>query len=121
MGTIWGKRVITVYVRPDRYTWGFLNENDTFTVSFYPEQYRDALMTMGRLSGRDGDKAAAAHLSVRPLDGCVTFAEAEETFVCRKIYMQPMDYDACPEAAKKIYRDGVKPHWLIMGEVVDVL
>ncbi len=122
MGTIWGKPVITVYIRPDRYTWGFLKENDSFTVSFYPPQYRDALMLMGRVSGRDGDKAAAAKLTVRPLDGCVTFAEAEETFVCKKLYMHQLDYDACPEAAKQqIYKNGVEPHWLIMGEVVDTL
>ena len=61
MGTIWGKPVITVYVRPDRYTFGFLKENETFTVSFYPEAFRDALKLMGTASGRDGDKAAAAH------------------------------------------------------------
>ena len=121
MGTIWGKPVISVYVRPDRYTWGFLKDNDSFTVSFYPEQYRDALMRMGRLSGRDGDKAAAAHLTVKPLDGCVTFVEAKETFVCKKLYMHQLDYDACPEAAKGIYQGGVEPHWLIMGEVVEVL
>ena len=121
MGTIWGKPVITVYVRPDRYTWGFLKENDTFTVSFYPEQYRDALMYMGRESGRDGVKAAAAHLTVKPLDGCVTFSEAQETFVCKKLYMHQLDRNACPEAAKQIYRGGVEPHWLIMGEVTDVL
>ena len=121
MGTIWGKPVITVYVRPDRYTWGFLKENDSFTVSFYPEQYRDALMYMGRESGRDGDKAAAAHLTVKPLDGCVTFGEAQETFVCKKLYMHQLDRDACPEAAKQIYRGGVEPHWLIMGEVIDVM
>ena len=122
MGTIWGKPVITVYIRPDRYTWGFLKENDSFTVSFYPPQYRDALMRMGRMSGSDGDKAAAAKLTVRPLDGCVTFAEAEETFVCKKLYMHQLDYDACPEAAKQqIYKNGVEPHWLIMGEVVDTL
>ncbi len=121
MGTIWGRPIITVYVRPDRYTWHFLRENDTFTVSFYPEHYRDALMLMGRTSGRDGDKAAAAHLTVKPLDGCVTFAEASETFVCRKLYMHQLDYDACPAAAKQIYQNGIEPHWLIMGEVVAVL
>ena len=121
MGTIWGKSVITVYVRPDRYTWGFLKENDSFTVSFYPEKYRDALMLMGHRSGRDGDKAAAAGLTLKPLEDCVTFAEAAETFVCRKIYMHQLDYDACPDAAKQIYRDGVEPHWLIMGEVTDHL
>ncbi len=122
MGTIWGKPVITVYIRPDRYTFGFLKDNGTFTVSFYPEEYRDALMQMGRLSGRDGDKAAAAHLTVKPLDGgCVTFAEAAETFVCKKIYMQQLDYDACPDAAKQIYQNGVEPHWIIMGEVTAVV
>ena len=122
MGTIWGKSVITVYVRPDRYTWQFLKDNDTFTVSFYPEKYRDALMLMGRMSGRDGDKAAAAHLTVKPIgDGCVTFAEAAQTFVCRKLYMQQLDYDACPDAAKQIYRNGVEPHWLIMGEVTAIV
>lgn len=122
MGTIWGKPILTVYVRPDRYTWGFLKDNDTFTVSFYPAQYRDALMTMGRTSGRDGDKAATAGLTVQPLDGgCVTFAEAAQTFVCKKLYMHQLDYDACPDVAKQIYQGGVEPHWLIMGEVLDVL
>ena len=121
MGTIWGKPVITVYVRPDRYTWRFLKDNDSFTVSFYPEQYREALLLMGKQSGRDGDKAAAAGLTVKPLDDCVTFAEAKETFVCKKLYMHQLDYDACPEAAKKIYSNGVKPHWLIMGEVTEIL
>ena len=122
MGTIWGKPVITVYIRPDRYTFGFLKDNGTFKVSFHSEEYRDALMQMGRLSGRDGDKAAAAHLTVKPLDGgCVTFAEAAETFVCKKIYMQQLDYDACPDAAKQIYQNGVEPHWIIMGEVTAVV
>lgn len=121
MGTIWGKPVITVYVRPDRFTWGFLKDNDRFTVSFYPEACREALNMMGSLSGRDGDKAAAARLTVKPLEGCATFAEAEQTFVCKKIYMQPLKREACPPAAQRIYQNGVEPHWLIMGEVTEVL
>ena len=32
MGTIWHKSIITVYVRPDRYTWQFLKDSDAFTV-----------------------------------------------------------------------------------------
>ena len=67
LGTVWNKDVLTVYVRPDRYTWEFLKENDTFTVSFFPESCREALLLMGRLSGRDGDKAAAAGLTPRSL------------------------------------------------------
>lgn len=121
MGTIWGRDVITVYVRPDRYTWQFLKANDHFTVSFFPESCREALTVMGTLSGRDLDKTAAAGLTPQPLPEGVTFREARETFVCKKIYMAPMAYEDVPPAAQRIYQNGVKPHWIIMGEVLEHL
>ena len=121
MGTIWHKSIITVYVRPDRYTWKFLKDSGTFTVSFYPEPCRSALTVMGTLSGRDTDKAAAAGLTPRFLPDGVTFEEASETFVCKKIYMAPMAYDDVPPEAQKIYQNGIEPHWIIMGEVTDRL
>ena len=121
MGTIWNKPIITVYVRPDRYTWSFLQEHDTFTVSFYPARYRDALMKMGRLSGRDADKPKAAGLTPAAAGDTVTFAEAEQTFLCKKIYMNQLNYDAVLEEAKRIYQNGIQPHYLIMGEVVQLL
>ena len=40
LGTIWGKPVATVYVRKSRYTHDFMEDNDYFTVSFYPEECR---------------------------------------------------------------------------------
>ena len=120
-GTVWNKDVVTVYVRPDRYTWQFMRDNDHFTVSFYPESCRKALTLMGTLSGRDQDKVAAAGLTPRFLPEGVTFAEATETFVCRKIYMAPMAYEDVPPVAQRIYQNGVEPHWIIMGQVVEHL
>ncbi len=120
-GTVWNKDVITVYVRPDRYTWAFLKGSDTFTVSFYPENCRGALTVMGRMSGRDGDKAAAAGLTPRFLAEGITYEEASETFVCQKIYMAPMAYEDVPPVAQRIYQNGIEPHWIIMGEVADHL
>ena len=121
MGTIWGKPVVSVYVRPDRYTWRFLKENDYFTVSFYPEECRRALERMGTLSGRDGDKAAKAGLTPKPIGESMTFAEASRTILCKKIYMHPLELDAVPPEAKRIYRNGIRPHELIMGEVVEIV
>ena len=118
MGTIWNRPILTVYVRPDRYTCGFLSGNDLFTVSFYPERCRQALTTMGSLSGRDADKPKAAGLTPRMLEGAVTYAEAEETFVCRKIYMAQMRREDVPDFALKIYQNGVEPHYNVMGEVI---
>ena len=121
LGTVWSRDVLTVYVRPDRYTWQFLKDSDTFTVSLYPESLRPALLLMGRLSGRDGDKAAAAGLTPRFLRSGITFEEASETFVCKKIYMAPMAYEDVPPVAQRIYQNGVQPHWIIMGEVAEHL
>ena len=121
MGTIWNKPVVSVYVRPDRYTWRFLEENDTFTVSFYPERFREALGKMGTLSGRDCDKAAEAGLTPKPVQGSMTFAEAEQTFLLKKLYMHVLDYDSVPDAYKRVYQNGIQPHYLIMGEVIEIL
>ena len=64
LGNLWGptgrsRPAVTVYVHPARYTCEFLEQGDTFTVSFYPPEYRRALGYIGSHSGRDGDKAAA--------------------------------------------------------------
>lgn len=40
LGTIWGKPVATVYIRTSRYTHEFVDANDYFTISFYPEEYK---------------------------------------------------------------------------------
>ena len=120
MGTSWNKPIVTVYVRPDRYTWKFLQENELFTVSFYPEEQREALMKMGRLSGRDVDKAAAARLTPCAAGGSVSFREASRTLICRKIYMNQLNRSALPAEAAKIYQNGIEPHYLIMGEVLEL-
>ena len=117
MGTVWGKSVITVYVRPDRYTFEFMKKNDRFTVSFFPEEKRKALDVMGSLSGRDTDKVREAGLHAEEIDGTMTYEEAGEIFVCRKIYMEQLNYDEVPEEGKRIYQNGIRPHYLIMGEV----
>ena len=98
-----------------------MEKNEFFTVSFFPEEYRQDLSILGSKSGRDGDKVAAAGLTPKFLPEGITFEEASETFVCKKIYMAPMAYEDVPPEARRIYQNGVEPHWIIMGEVVERL
>ena len=56
LGTIWNKPVATVYVRNTRYTHEFMDNNEYFTVSFYPEECKSVLGVLGSKSGRDMDK-----------------------------------------------------------------
>ena len=121
MGTLWGKDVVTVYVKPVRYTWQFMERNDYFTVSFYPPECRRALEIMGTKSGRDCDKASEAGLTPVPVEHGVSFAEAELTMVCRKIYSQDLSRDTMPEKVVQTFYTHEEPHRMYVGEVVALL
>ena len=121
LGTLWGKPVATVYVKPVRHTHAFLESNEFFTVSFFPPEYREALGLLGTLSGRDGDKVAQAGLTPVFLDKAVTFREARATLLCKKIYRHDLDPAEIPAGAKQAFYTSEAPHTMYLGEVVEIL
>jgi flavin reductase (DIM6/NTAB) family NADH-FMN oxidoreductase RutF len=40
MGELWFKPVCFCFVRPQRYTYEFMEKSDVFTLSFFDEQYK---------------------------------------------------------------------------------
>ena len=121
LGTIWGKPVATVYVRTSRSTHDFMDHNEYFTVSFYPEECKKILGVLGSKSGRDMDKIHDSGLTAKELPQSVTFEEAEVTFVCRKLFRQRLEKEnMVPEVAKQFY-DGDALHDMYIGEVVEIL
>ena len=92
MGVLWGKDVVSCVVRPTRYTYGFIEESDNFTLCFFSEKHRKILDFCGSKSGRDVDKTKAAGLTpVKGSLGGVYFKEARLVFECKKIYFQDLD------------------------------
>lgn len=126
MGTIWGpphkgKPILTVYVSPARYTHSFLEQNNFFTVSFFPEEYRRDLSILGSRSGRDGDKVALTALEPVAVEHGVDFKQANLTFVCKKLYSLQFEKEQVPaDVADWIYTR-VPPHTMFIGEIVDVI
>ena len=120
LGTLWGRSIATVYINPDRYTWDFIKDSDTFTVSFFPAAYKPALSYLGAHSGRDGDKIAEAGLTPKELAGGVTFEEANLTFVCKKLYQAPFEREGLADEINNGVYANWQPHWLFVGEIVDV-
>lgn len=91
VGVLWNKNVCFCFVRPQRHTLGFLEENERFTLSFFPEDCRDALTYCGRHSGRDVDKAKETGLIPCSVEeGTTTFEQARLVLVCKKLYLQDM-------------------------------
>jgi len=91
IGWLWNRPVAFVFVRPERYTHEFVEREARLTLSFYGEEYRDALKLCGSKSGRDTDKVAATGLTPCELEsGAMTFAEARLTLDCRKLFKASM-------------------------------
>ena len=120
VGSLWGKQVATVYIRPNRHTYGYFEANEYFTVSFYPEEYKNALNIMGSKSGRDCNKDTEAGLTAVSCGETVTYKEARRTLLCRKLFAQDMKTENfTPEVIRKFY--GTEPaHKLYIGEIIEI-
>ena len=121
IGSLWSKPSVTVYIKPCRYTYKYMNDSDYFTVSFYDEMYRDDLHILGTKSKRDLDKLALTKLTPCFLDDGITFKEAKCTLVCKKIYWQDLDINNMPKDVIDKYYLKEEPHRMFVGEVVKVI
>ena len=86
LGELWFKPAMTVYVRHSRHTFGYMENNDVFTVTCLKPGHEDALKLAGSKSGRDIDKLKESGLTKTMIDGAPTFEEAAYTLVCKKMY-----------------------------------
>ena len=123
-GVIWGKNVFIVYVRPSRYTYKFMEENDQFTISFYGDEYKKALGYLGTKSGRDTNKVKDVEFTPINMGNSVTFKEAKLSVLCKLLYKQDMNGSEFPqEVLEKYYKteDGYNDfHRYYIGEIIEI-
>jgi flavin reductase (DIM6/NTAB) family NADH-FMN oxidoreductase RutF len=120
LGEMWNKDVAVTVVRPQRYTYQFLEQNDLFSLSFFGDD-KAVHAVCGSKSGRDINKAAATGLTPCFEHGTVTFEQARLTLICRKIYVS----DVKPEcfidrSLLNCYKDN-DYHRAYVGEIIKVL
>lgn len=93
-GVMWNLPTVWCHVRPSRHTFGFVERERLFTLSFLRPESRKALEYCGSHSGRDGDKIAAAGLTLFEAEpGAPAFREATIIAVCKKLYTHALDPD----------------------------
>lgn len=121
LGIMWEKKVAWCVIRPNRYTYKFVEESPFYTLSFLDEQYRDILTYCGTKSGRDVNKVAETGLTPVFGENSIYFAEARLVFECKKIYFQ----DILPKnfLSPKIeeYYPQKDYHRMYLGEIVKTL
>lgn len=122
LGWLWNKPVAFVFIRPERYTYRFIEQSDTLSLSFLgtdPEARR-VHQICGHKSGRDTDKVAEAGLTVLTLPtGGLTFAQSRLTLECRKLYAAPLEAAgfADRELLDRWYAEGNGMHKMYVCEI----
>ncbi len=120
-GYMWNKPIVNAVVRPQRYTYEFMEKNDLFTISFYDKDLKDKLTICGTKSGRDIDKAKECGFTAIDFDGSVAFDAANLVMVCKKIYTQDMTADCFIDSDidKSVYPTH-DYHKCYVGEIIGV-
>ena len=122
VGVLWNESVAFAFIRPQRYTYEFTENNGLFTLSFFDEEYRSALRFCGANSGRDCDKAEKTGLTPVHEDGLTYFAEAKLVLVCEKLYAQDLTAESFVDKAiiDKNYPNN-DFHRMYVGKIVKCL
>lgn len=121
-GNLWNKSITFVFVRPQRYTFQFLEKSQTYTLSFFDhEKYKKALTICGTKSGRDCDKVKLAGLTPLFIDSSsIAFSEARIIVECKIIYSEFLK----PELMDKSISEAIYPdkdfHKMYIGEILNI-
>lgn len=124
LGVLWRKNVAIVFVREDRYTYEFIENAKEFTISFYENDYAEALKIYGSKSGRDFNKDQEANFHPVEVLNTVTYEEAKMTLVCRKMYQTRMnDEDFTDYVPADFYQNIDKSvrHHMYIGEIIEII
>ena len=121
LGELWNKPVAVVFIRPQRYTFEFVESNNYFTLTFFEEEYRDVLNLIGKKSGRNTDKVAEAGITPVKTDNSIAFGEGRIIIECRKIYSDYLKADSFidKENIDKYYPNG-DFHKIFVGQIVNI-
>lgn len=121
VGIMWNKPVAFTFIRPQRYTFEFLEKENAFTISFFDESYRKALSFCGSKSGRDVDKVKETGLTPAFTEnGVPYFEEARIVLVCKKMYAQDLNEQSVIDSEAVMKNYGADDwHRMYISEITD--
>lgn len=121
-GIMWNKEVVFVVIRPQRYTKEFVDNADSFSLTFFDESYKKKLSYLGTVSGRDEDKISKAELNVIFEDSIPFFEEAHTSIFAKKLFVQPITESSFIDKSIIEQWYPIKDfHYLYIAEVKKVL
>ena len=118
-GEMWGKDCVIAAIRPQRHTFGFIEENDTFALCFMGDN-KAVHKICGSKSGRDIDKTKETGLTPIFSDGTVYFEEARLVIIVKKVYTNTIKCENFIDKDALKWYDG-DMHKMFVAEIIKVL
>lgn len=122
VGVLWSKPVVFAFVRPQRHTYGFMNDGEMFSLAIMSKELHKRMTVFGRASGRDVDKYTESGFTAVSEEGVVYPEEAELVFICKKIANGDIKPDwFIDESIDPDNYPNKDYHRMFIGEIVTVL
>ena len=84
LGLLFKKPTTWCLIRADRYTLEMIQKEQTYTMSYFPDEYKKQMLFLGSKSGRDSEKMKEVELtSVQTPSGDMSFKEARLIIECK--------------------------------------
>jgi len=126
LGLLFKKPTTWCLIRQDRYTLEMIQKEQTYTLSYFPNEYKEQMLFLGRKSGRDCEKMKEVELtSVQTPSGDMSFKEARLIIECTLTAITtPNSSDFYSQESKdyidEAYKDANDYRKLVFGEITHV-
>jgi len=113
-------------LRADRYTLELIQKHQTYTMSYFPNQYKKQILYLGSESGRDSEKMKKVELtSVQTPSGDMSFKEARLVLECELTALttaSPDDFftQETKDYINEAYQEANVYRKLVFGEITHV-
>jgi len=126
MGMLFRSPTTWCTLRTDRYTLEMIKKEQTYTLSYFPEEYKNQMLFLGSKSGRESDKMKEVNLtSIQTPSGNIAFNEARLILECKLTEITTPDPDDFySQEAKDYIHDAYKKasdyRSFVFGEITHV-
>jgi flavin reductase (DIM6/NTAB) family NADH-FMN oxidoreductase RutF len=121
-GFLWNFPVVYIFIRPQRHTFKFVEDNPFFTLTFFEKEHKNILTYCGSHSGKDYNKIKETGLI--PLEtnmGNIYFEQARLVLECKKVYFDDIKPELFEDRLIQRNYPNKDYHRMYIGKVVNCL
>ena len=126
LGFLFKKPITWCFLRADRYTLELIQKEQTYTLSYFPNEYKEQILFLGSKSGRGSEKMKEVQLtSIQTPSGDMSFKEARLIIECKLTQLttaNPDDFytQEAKDFVNKVYKEANHYRKYVFGEITHV-